>query len=254
MLGCISPGPVIGPSTVGISGTAAWAAASHAVSVTAETRAPVRPTQRRIVKLKLLPPFEMLMRLLRRTGHAREWESESGPEWETRVAQKKVRVRAPCCPSSSASKYSLPHHDYVLILLLKSNTRRFTIQIEVTHQFITHHNEYQLAATEGVRADRAPSEFFPRGGATVHHAIGNERAGARARGAARIPAVRPHDPQGRAHRIRHQVPADRGPQPARAGGGGVGDRSRCVRREPPHRHRRHTAHRQQAPAFGDQRL
>src|SRR3989454_4741616 len=66
-----------------------------------------------------------------------------------------------------------PDHDYLLILLLKSNTRRFTIQIEVTHQFITHHHEYQLAATEGVRADCAPSEFFPRRGATVHHAIGN---------------------------------------------------------------------------------
>src|SRR5256885_16038044 len=84
MLGCISPGPVIGPSTVGMSGTAAWAAASHAASVTAETRtrAPVRATQRRIVKLKLLPPFEMLMRLLRRTGRCEGAGDRSGKhEW-----------------------------------------------------------------------------------------------------------------------------------------------------------------------------
>src|SRR6266853_5512413 len=91
-----------------------------------------------------------------------------------------------------SGKHGSQDYDYLLILLLKSNTRRSTIQIEETHQFITHHHEYQLAATQGVRTDGAPSEFLPRRGATVHDAIGNERADARARRAARIPAVRPH--------------------------------------------------------------
>src|SRR5712691_4681779 len=119
-------------------------------------------------------------------------------KWEARVGwsgkhewPKKTSSSAPSCCSPPVFQLTAPDHDYLLILVLKSNTRRFTIQIEVTHQFITHHHEYQLAATEGVRADCAPSEFFPRRGATVHHAIGNERAGARARGAARIPPVRP---------------------------------------------------------------
>src|SRR5436190_14077473 len=133
----------------------------------------------------------------------REWagvENTSGPK-------EPLRLRPHAAPPP-VFRLTAPHHDYLLILLLKSNTRRFTIQIEVTHQFIniTHHHEYQLAATEGVRADCAPSEFFPCRGAIIHHAIRNERAGARTRGAARIPTVRPHDPQGRAHRFRHQVP------------------------------------------------
>src|SRR6267378_3331166 len=133
--------------------------------------------------LKLPPRFEMLAGLLQRTGRCvrsgkREWAgvgNTSGP--------KKVFVCALMLPLLQRFDQRPPDHDYLLILLLKSNTRRFTIQIEVTHQFITHHHEYQLAATEGVRADCAPSEFFPRRGAAVHHAIGNERAGAGARGA-----------------------------------------------------------------------
>src|SRR5437773_1356945 len=134
-----------------------------------------------------------------------EWEASVGRSGKHERPEKTSSSAPSCCLPSSVSTDRPPNHDYLLILLLKSNTRRFTIQIEVTHQFITHHHEYQLAATEGVRADCAPSEFFPRRGATVHHAIGNERAGARARGAARIPPVRPHDPQGRAHRVRNQV-------------------------------------------------
>src|SRR5207302_4732678 len=108
----------------------------------------------------------------------------------TRSGQAERQKKAVCafmlCPLHCFDRQS--DHDYLLILLLKSSTRRSTIQIEVTHQFIIHHNEYQLAPTEGVRADSAPSELLPRRGAAVHHAIGNERAGARARGPARIPA------------------------------------------------------------------
>src|SRR6266571_9004238 len=157
----------------------------------------------------------MLVGLLQRTGRCEgSWEARVGRSGK-HAWPKKTSSFAPSRRSLQCFNLQPPDHDYLLILLLKSNTRRFTIQIEVTHQFITHHHEYQLAATEGVRADCAPSEFFPRRGEIVHDAIGNERADARARGAARIPPVRPHYPQGRAHRIRHQVPADRGPQSAR---------------------------------------
>src|SRR6266705_4758174 len=130
----------------------------------------------------------MLAGLLQRTGRCEgSWEARVGRSGK-HEGPKKTSSCAPSCCSPPVFHLQPPDHDYLLILLLKSNTRRFTIQIEVTHQFITHHHEYQLAATEGVRADCAPSEFFPRRGAAVHHAIGNERAGARARGAARIPA------------------------------------------------------------------
>src|SRR5258706_8700112 len=88
MPGCISPGPVIGPSTVGMSGTAAWAAASSAISVkAAETRVRARATQCRIAKLTLRPPFEALMGLLQRTGRREESKKEEQEtEWDAEWA------------------------------------------------------------------------------------------------------------------------------------------------------------------------
>src|SRR5205823_145236 len=109
MLGCISPGPVIGPSTVGMSGTAAWAAASHAASVTAETRAPVRATQRRIVKLKLLPPFEMLMRFAAAHRTMRGSGDRSGKhEWAIGL-QKRPRLR----PHAASPPGTTPTYTYL---------------------------------------------------------------------------------------------------------------------------------------------
>jgi len=73
-------------------------------------------------------------------------------------------------------------------------------------------------------------------------------------GAARVSPVRTHHAPRHADRVRLQVPADRRPQPARAGGRGRQHRSLGLGREPAPRHRRHPADRGQAAARGDQRV
>src|SRR5688572_1783120 len=57
---------------------------------------------------------------------------------------------------------------------------------------IASEHEYHLPPIEGVPADCPAPELLACRGAALHHAVGHERAGARAGGPARLPAVRPH--------------------------------------------------------------
>src|SRR5882672_8288085 len=104
--------------------------------------------------------------------------------------------------------------------LIRFSTRSTTTPIRLSHELIRVPHEYHLAAAQGFPSHGAASELLARRRAVVHHAIGNERSGARARGAARLPAVRPHHAARDAHRVRREIPADRRSQRARARGGG----------------------------------
>src|SRR5438034_6136173 len=114
--------------------------------------------------------------------------------------------------------------------LIRFSTRSTTIPIRLGHELIRVRHEYHLAAAQGLPSHGAAPELLARRRAAVHHAIGNERSGARARGAARLPAVRPHHAARDAHRVRREIPADRRSQPARARGGGEIGRASCRER------------------------
>src|SRR5436853_4887103 len=100
--------------------------------------------------------------------------------------------------------------------LIRFSPRSTTTPIRLSHELIRIRHEYHLAAAQGLPSHGTAPELLARRRAVVHHAIGNERSGARARGAARLPAVRPNHAARGAHRVRREVPAARRSKPAGA--------------------------------------